>query len=188
VDDLKRTVQRLEGTLDKLKDQFADTKPVSGPLGQAERPAEPKQAALAKPEPESVSLQKDLDVTLEPCPAPKTTLAPPPIIEPPKPAPPAKPTAIWATPKATVSHLAKRSRLPKVDAQSIEMKLGTYWFVRIGVMLVLTGLGFLAYYKRGFFIDLSPGAKVSLFYLLSAAMGGVGFWLQRTKKQLKNYG
>ena len=130
VDDLKRTVQRLEGTLDKLKDQFADTKPVSGPLGQAERPAEPKQAALAKPEPESVSLQKDLDVTLEPCPAPKTTLAPPPIIEPPKPAPPAKPTAIWAMPKATVSHLAKRSRLPKVDAQSIEMKLGTYWFVR----------------------------------------------------------
>ena len=29
--------------------------------------------------------------------------------------------------------------LPKVDAESIEMKLGTYWFVRIGVMLLLTG-------------------------------------------------
>ena len=55
-------------------------------------------------------------------------------------------------------------------------------------MLVLTGLGVLAYYNSSFFINLSPGAKVSLFYLLSAAMGGVGFWLQRHKENLKNYG
>ena len=79
-------------------------------------------------------------------------------------------------------------RLPKVDAQSIEMKLGTYWFVRIGVMLLLTGLGVLAYYNKNFFFELTPQAKVSVFYLLSAAMGGVGFWLQRNKENLKNYG
>ena len=35
VDDLKRTVQRLEGGLDRLRDQFADAKPASPPLGQA---------------------------------------------------------------------------------------------------------------------------------------------------------
>ena len=79
-------------------------------------------------------------------------------------------------------------RLPKVDAESIEMKLGTYWFVRIGVMLLLTGLVFLAYRSKGWFVGLEDWAKVSLFYLLSVAMGGVGFWLQRTKEQLKNYG
>ena len=35
VDDLKRTVQRLEGGLDRLRDQFADAKPASPLLGKA---------------------------------------------------------------------------------------------------------------------------------------------------------
>ncbi|MDE2643791.1 MAG: DUF2339 domain-containing protein, partial [Verrucomicrobiota bacterium] len=95
---------------------------------------------------------------------------------------PAKPEKVAATAQAGMP------RLPKVDAQSIEMKLGTYWFVRIGVVLLLTGLGVLAYYNKNFFFELTPQAKVSVFYLLSAAMGGVGFWLQRNKENLKNYG
>jgi len=99
-----------------------------------------------------------------------------------KPSEPAKPEKVAATAQAGMP------RLPKVDAESIEMKLGTYWFVRIGVMLVLTGLGILAYYNKNFFFELTPQAKVSVFYLLSAAMGGVGFWLQRNKENLKNYG
>ena len=44
VDDLKRTVQRLQGRLNEMSDQFAAAKP----LGQSERPTETKQAALAK--------------------------------------------------------------------------------------------------------------------------------------------
>ena len=72
--------------------------------------------------------------------------------------------------------------------ESIEMKLGTYWFVRIGVVLLLTGAGILAYYKKQFFIDLTPGAKVAGLYGLSALMGGIGFWLQRVKEVFKNYG
>ena len=254
VDDLKRTVQRLEGGLDRLRDQFADAKPASPPLGQAERPPETKpkeseikQAALAKPEPKHFTLPSDFKESREArlaekqkkTPAPKPASVPPPIIQSPKPAPPAEPAVkigvrdyddwfedlpketqdeilrieaaleageitekeadskidefLPSEPvkpeKAAATAQAGMPRLPKVDAESIEMKLGTYWFVRIGVMLVLTALGFLAYYTKGFgFIDLPPGAKVSLFYLLSAAMGGVGFWLQRTKEQLKNYG
>ena len=178
VDDLKQTVQRLQGRLNEMRDQFDGTKP----LGQAERPTETKQATLAKPEPTHFTLPGDAKEPREPrqdekqkeTPAPKQPLAPPPIMQSTKP--------VAATAQSGMP------RLPKVDAKSIEMKLGTYWFVRIGVMLVLTGLGFLAYYKRGFFIDLPAGAKVSLFYLLSAAMGGVGFWLQRTREPLKNYG
>ena len=206
VDDLKRTVQRLEGGLDRLRDQFADAKPASPPLGQAERPTETKpkeseikQAALAKPEPKHFTLPSDfkesrrdfhearLAEKQKKTPAPKPASVPPPIIQSPITVtmvePTAKPEKVAATAQAGMP------RLPKVDAESIEMKLGTYWFVRIGVMLVLTALGFLAYYTKGFgFIDLPPGAKVSLFYLLSAAMGGVGFWLQRNKENLKNYG
>ncbi|MBC8245512.1 MAG: DUF2339 domain-containing protein [Verrucomicrobia bacterium] len=190
VDDLKQKVQRLQGRLNEMGDQLAGTKP----LGQSEPPTETKQAALAKPVPKQSTLPSDLKGSRaarqaekqKETPAPKQPLAPPPIIQPPKPVAQVEPAP---KPKPVAGAVAAgMPRLPKVDAQSIEMKLGTYWFVRIGVMLVLTGLGVLAYYKRSFFVDLSPGAKVSLFYLLSAAMGGVGFWLQRTKEKLKNYG
>ena len=72
VDDLKRTVQRLEGGLDRLRDQFADAKPASPPLGQAERPPETKpkeseikRAALAKPEPKHFTLPSDFKESRE---------------------------------------------------------------------------------------------------------------------------
>ncbi|HJN89829.1 MAG TPA: hypothetical protein QGG93_05810, partial [Verrucomicrobiota bacterium] len=201
VDDLKREVQRLRDQLDGLTDRFAGRTSASGPLGQAARPTETKQAALAKPEPKHFSLPSDskesraarLAEKQKKTPAPKPASVLPPIIESPKTVPhvepAAKPSESAKPEKAVATAQAGMPRLPKVDAESIEMKLGTYWFVRIGVMLVLTALGFLAYHTKGFgFIELSPGAKVSLFYLLSAAMGGVGFWLQRTKEQLKNYG
>ncbi len=201
---LKQKVQQLQDRLNDLRDRFGDTSPASGPLGQAESPTESKQAALAKPEPKHFTLPSDFKESRESraarlaekhkkTPAPKPASIPPPIIQSPKPAPPAEPAAKPSGPakpeKAVATAQAGMPRLPKVDAESIEMKLGTYWFVRIGVMLVLTALGFLAYHTKGFgFIELPRGAKVSLFYLLSAAMGGVGFWLQRTKEQLKNYG
>jgi len=204
VDDLKRTVQRLEGGLDRLRDQFADTKPTSGSLGQAERPPETKpkeseikQAALAKPEPKHFTLPSDLKESREAALAKKDrrrkmASVPPPIIQSPKTVPIVEPAAKPSEPakpeKVAATAQAGMPRLPKVDAQSIEMKLGTYWFVRIGVMLLLTGLGVLAYYNKNFFFELTPQAKVSVFYLLSAAMGGVGFWLQRNKENLKNYG
>ena len=204
LNDLKLKVQRLEDRLYEMGDQFTDTKPTSPPLGQAERAPETKpkeseikQAALAKPEPKHFTLPSDLKESREAAMAKKDrhrkmALVPPPIIQSPitvslvgpdaKPSEPVKPEKVAATSQAGMA------RLPKVDAQSIEMKLGTYWFVRIGVMLLLTGLGVLAYYNKNFFFKLTPQAKVSVFYLLSAVMGGVGFWLQRNKENLKNYG
>ena len=202
--DLKLKVQRLEDRLYEMGDQFTDTKRTSPPVGQAERAPETKpkeseikQAALAKPEPKHFTLPSDLKESREAALAKKDrhrkmALVPPPIIQSPitvslvesdaKPSEPVKPEKVAATAQAGMA------RLPKVDAQSIEMKLGTYWFVRIGVMLLLTGLGVLAYYNKNFFFELTPQAKVSVFYLLSAVMGGVGFWLQRNKENLKNYG
>ncbi len=207
VDDLKQKVQRLQGRLNEMSDQFAATESVPGPLGQAERPPETKpkeseikQAALAKPEPKHFTLPSDfkesrasrLAEKFEKAPAPKPASVPPPIIQSPKTVPIVEPAAKPSEPakpeKVAATAQAGMPRLPKVDAESIEMKLGTYWFVRIGVMLLLTGLVFLAYRSKGWFVGLEDWAKVSLFYLLSVAMGGVGFWLQRTKEQLKNYG
>ena len=207
LDDLKKKVHRLQGRLNEMSDQFADTESVPGPLGQAERPTETKpkeseikQTALAKPEPKRFILPSDFKDSREArlaekqkkTPSPKQPLAPPPIIQSPKTVPLVEPAAKPSEPakpeKVAATAQAGMPRLPKVDAESIEMKLGTYWFVRIGVMLLLTGLGILAYYNKNFFFELTPQAKVSVFYLLSAAMGGIGFWLQRNKENLKNYG
>ena len=72
--------------------------------------------------------------------------------------------------------------------ESLEIKLGTYWFVRIGVLLLLTGLGSLAWFNKDFFLELSKETKVTLFYILSFGMGGLGLWLHRRKKELQNFG
>jgi hypothetical protein len=70
------------------------------------------------------------------------------------------------------------------------MRLGTYWLVRIGIVMVLTGLVFfgnLAYHN--FITKLRPGGKVTLLYLASAALVVAGGWWQRkaAKESLRNY-
>lgn len=69
---------------------------------------------------------------------------------------------------------------------SFEMRLGTYWLVRIGAVLILTGLVFfgnLAYQNMG------AGGKVTLLYLASGLMLGAGAWWQRktVKESLQNF-
>ena len=73
---------------------------------------------------------------------------------------------------------------------SFEMRLGTYWFVRIGVIMVLTALVFfgnLAYHT--YISRLGPGGKVFLLYVASALMLSGGWWWQRKAgaEGLKNY-
>jgi hypothetical protein len=73
---------------------------------------------------------------------------------------------------------------------SFEMRLGTYWLVRIGIVMVLTALVFfgnLAYHD--FISKLGPGGKVALLYVASAALLVAGGWWQRkaAKESLKNY-
>jgi hypothetical protein len=73
---------------------------------------------------------------------------------------------------------------------SFEMRLGTYWLVRIGIVMVLTALVFfgnLAY--QSYIRNLGPGGKVALLYIASAALLVAGGWWQRkaAKESLKNY-
>jgi uncharacterized membrane protein len=70
---------------------------------------------------------------------------------------------------------------------SLEMRLGTYWLVRVGAVLILTGLTFfsnLAYQKMG------AGGKIALLYLASGLLLGAGAWWQRkaAKASLQNFG
>ncbi len=76
---------------------------------------------------------------------------------------------------------------PATEKASFEMRLGTYWAVRVGAVMLLTGLAFfgnLAYQK------FSAGGKVALLYLASGLLLGAGAWWQRTvaKESLRNFG
>ena len=73
---------------------------------------------------------------------------------------------------------------------SFEMRLGTYWLVRVGIVMVLTGLVFfgnLAY--QNYIRQLGAGGKVALLYLASGILLGAGWWWQRkaVKESLRNY-
>lgn len=76
-------------------------------------------------------------------------------------------------------------------SSSFELRLGTFWMVRVGVVMLLTALGFSGYYAYKHYIpQLGPLGKVSLLYLASGALLGAGAWFQRRagRESLRNYG
>jgi uncharacterized membrane protein len=84
-----------------------------------------------------------------------------------------------------------RSVAPRPIPASFEMRLGTYWLVRIGIVLVLTALAFFGNYAyQNFVVRLGAGGKLTLLYFASGTLLGLGAWWQRTaaKQALKNYG
>jgi uncharacterized membrane protein len=86
--------------------------------------------------------------------------------------------------------VSSESALPP-EKRSFEMRLGTFWFVRVGVVMVLTGLVFCGNYAYQNYIGkLGPTGKVSLLYLASGILLGAGAWWQRkaSKEALRNYG
>jgi len=73
---------------------------------------------------------------------------------------------------------------------SFEMRVGTYWLVRIGIVMLLTGLVFFGNYAyQNFIVRFGPVGKVVLLYLASGALLGAGAWWQRknVKESLRNY-
>ena len=112
-----------------------------------------------------------------------------PVLATPSPKPIEKKTAISSKTENPMQPGEMASRVKDIEQpESLEIKLGTYWFVRIGVLLLLTGLGSLAWFNKDFFLELSKGTKITLFYILSFGMGGLGLWLHRRKKELQNFG
>src|SRR6478736_1306046 len=172
---IEQQLASLAGHIERLEAQI--TSPISSPA--AEPPTTPP-SALKVPEP--------------------APIATPPIIRPPErksrleealACPPPTPTREFipdflqeehyepaATPTEASADLPPPPIIPSSSEPkpSFEMRLGTYWLVRIGAVLILTGLVFfgnLAYQKMG------AGGKVALVYLASGLMLGAGAWWQR---------
>jgi hypothetical protein len=134
--------------------------------------ASPAPPAATSLRPEGAPVQK---------PAP---IAAPPILAAAK-VPPPTPGPVPAAPRQELVQASAR------EPRSLEMRLGTYWFVRVGIVMVLTGLvffGHLAY--ENYISRLGPGGKVALLYVASGLLLGAGLWWQRAsvRPNLKNYG
>ncbi|MBI5799743.1 MAG: DUF2339 domain-containing protein [Verrucomicrobia bacterium] len=120
--------------------------------------------------------------------APVSRPIPPPI--------PARPSVAPPLAPPSHAHLASAAPAPVPEkpapapTQSLELRVGTYWFVRAGVVMLLTGLVFLANLAYSKWVPLlgAPG-KLALLYLASGALLGAGAWLQRkaAKESLNNF-
>jgi hypothetical protein len=95
--------------------------------------------------------------------------------------------------RAVISEPALRAPKPPVEPaaprESFEMRLGTYWFVRVGIVMVLTALVFLGNYAYQHYVGLlGPLGKVILMYAASGGLLAGGAILPRKHERLKNYG
>lgn len=168
LEELKRRHSRLEEELALLARQ----------LGRLESELkEPERAPLIPPTPEPPRIvpQQPHVRALELA----AILAPP---EPPIAMPPQIPPIASAPPVAPAG--------PSPERRSFEMRLGTYWLVRIGMVMLLTGLVFFGNYAYQNFIGkIGPAGRVGLLYAASALLLGAGAWWQRNaaRASLRNY-
>ena len=125
-------------------------------------------------------------------------IPPPPVI------PPASAPAPAVTPEPVVAARVETPPLPPLPPsipprqpaaqprgeRSFEMRLGTVWLGRIGIVMFLTGLVFFgnfAYQK--YVVKFGPSGKLALLYMASAGLLGAGAWLQRkpAKESMRNF-
>lgn len=77
---------------------------------------------------------------------------------------------------------------PAAPSESWEMAFGTVWLARIGIVILLTGLVFLGNYAWQHVVsELGAGGKLTLLYLASGLLGGLGVLLERGKETMRNY-
>jgi len=76
-----------------------------------------------------------------------------------------------------------------MDTAPLELRLGTYWMSRIGIVILLTGFVFLGNYAYHQIVPmLGPWGKLGLLALAGAALTAAGIWLERSRESMRNYG
>jgi uncharacterized membrane protein len=214
IEELARRVEQLHSELARLKQTAPPPHPAREEKAAAftaatlpPRRMEPEPAAPIPPVPEAV-VAETVATIMPPTPVPIPEPAPaagpdlpPPLIVPPLPTPPAVPaeplpepvletarTSAGASAETTPDAAAKPPSLP--EKASFEMRLGTFWLVRVGLVMVLTAFGFFVNYAYHNIIGkLGPAGKISLLYLASGLLLGAGAWWQRrnARESLKHY-
>ncbi len=78
---------------------------------------------------------------------------------------------------------------PTVAKPSWEFQLGTVWLVRIGIVILLTGLVFLGNYAYHHILPrLGPWVKLAVLYFLGGGLAWLGARLEKSTEPLRNYG
>ena len=78
---------------------------------------------------------------------------------------------------------------PEEDKEGLEMAIGRVWFVRLGIVLLLSGVVlFSQYVYANWVLELSNGARLALLVTFSAILTSVGLFLERGREALQNYG
>jgi len=125
----------------------------------------------------------------EPAPAPAAAaVVPPPPVHP----APEKPVPLPVVPKPqpVPPPVVEKPKAETVEAESsLELRVGTYWMSRIGIVILLTGLVFLGNYAYHQIVPmLGAWGKLALVALAGGALAGLGAWLERSRESLASYG
>src|SRR4029434_971301 len=65
------------------------------------------------------------------------------------------------------------------EDEPLELRVGTFWMARIGIVILLTGLVFLGNYAYHHVIaPRGPWGKLALLALAGGGLAGVGAWLE----------
>ncbi len=102
--------------------------------------------------------------------------------------PPPLPPEAFAAPKVEASPEPPVPRKePTATKESLEVRIGTTWLVRVGVVMMLTALAFIgSYLYKNVVPHLGPAVKVGLLYLGAGALAGAGAWLERGKEAARS--
>ncbi len=93
------------------------------------------------------------------------------------------------TPRPAPEPLESPAAQPEGPRESLELHVGRVWLVRIGVVVVLTGLVLLGnHLYRMYFMPKGPAGKVALLTGLGLAMSLGGWRLMRWREELRAYG
>jgi uncharacterized membrane protein len=190
VDDLQRQLQQLKNAPHRAAKSSADA-----PQAPVAAVAPSRQAAteIIPPLPANIPTHKTKLFADNTPPAVVAPVFTPPVESTPLVAPVAAPAIIAVASFEKVfgaTQPATDETPPLPQKASFEMRLGTFWLVRIGIVMLLTGFAFFANYAyHNVILRLGPFGKVALLYLASGALLGVGAWWQRrnVKESLKNF-
>ena len=117
--------------------------------------------------------------------APPTPQAPP--IPPPLPIEAAGEQEAVAPPVAAAPPVPL-PQVSKAPEASLEMRVGTVWLARIGIVIVLTGLVFLANYAwKSLVENFGSVAKLGLLYLAGGTLCATGLLIERGRESLRSY-
>jgi uncharacterized membrane protein len=193
----RKEIEDLNRRVDLLQIQVAQ---LAKKPNQSAQPPEEKTAPInlaTLPPKRSEDIPPMVETPAAPAPETPPIVQPPPIIPPLVSSPVSEPVIDPATAFENFQSTETAEPEPEPTAtpplpekSSFEMRLGTFWLVRIGVVMLLTGFAFFANYAYHHVVPkLGPGGKISLLYLASGLLLGAGAWWQRrnVKESLKNY-